>query len=132
VHRAWRRAVTRLGIGAAVDHSLLQPFWGVLTLFVVTLGWIPFRAPDFAATAATLRALAGPPDATLIVAHPAIAMIPLLSLGFCWIDRGRRVQDWLVERASFSVAVACCVLVVLALQLFGQIDAQIPFVYFQF
>ena len=131
-HRAWRHGVIRLGIGAAVDHPALRPAWCVLTLLSVALGWIPFRAPDFTATWTTLRALASPPDMALIVAHPAIALIPLLSLAFCAIDRGRRLQDWWVERAPFAVAVAGCVLAVLALQLFGQVDAQIPFVYFQF
>jgi len=132
VHRAWRHAVMRFGIGAVVDHPGVRPLWCALTLLTVALGWIPFRAVDFAATAATLRALAAAPDPTLIAAHPAIALIPLLSLAFCGIDRRRRVQDWLVERAPFAVAAAGCAFAVLALQLFGQIDAQIPFVYFQF
>jgi D-alanyl-lipoteichoic acid acyltransferase DltB (MBOAT superfamily) len=133
VHRAWRHAVMRLGIGAAVDHTALRPFWCALTLFAVMLGWVPFRAPDFAATGATLHALFTTwPDFALVATHPAIAIIPLASLAFCALDRGRRVQDWLVERAPFGAAVAGCVVVLLALELCAQIDAQIPFVYFQF
>jgi len=102
-------------------------------VFAVALGWVPFRAPDFASTGATLRELFTTwPDFTLVAAHPAIAAIPLASLAFCAFDRGRRVQDWLVERAPFGVAVAGCVTLAVALELCAQIDAQIPFVYFQF
>jgi hypothetical protein len=111
---------------------VLQPLWQCGTFVLVTLGWIPFRAADFAGTRDTLFALAQAPDTTLLFRHPAIAVIPLASLLFCLIDRDRRFQDWLVERARFRVAVAASVMAVLALEVFAQIDTQIPFVYFQF
>ena len=42
------------------------------------------------------------------------------------------MQNWLVENARFRIAVATTVIAIFALEIFGQIDAQIPFVYFQF
>ena len=131
-HRYWRKFVARARLETLLDHPFLNPLWIGLTFFLVTLGWIPFRAPDFAATRAILHALVVVPDTQLAYLHPAILVIPLLSLVFCALDRGRRIQDWLTQRAGFPVAVAVGVVAVLALELFGQIDAPIPFIYFQF
>jgi alginate O-acetyltransferase complex protein AlgI len=132
VHRYWRKFIAALGITDAVDHAALKPFWITLTFLLVTLGWIPFRAPDFSTTWHTLQALAAAPSMELVRAHPAIVAIPLLTLTFCVIDARRRVQDWLVEGANFPVAVLAGTAAVIALELFGQIDTKIPFVYFQF
>ena len=131
-HRLWRRAIAGAGLERVVDRPQLRPLWIALTFVVATLGWIPFRAPDFATTSEILRALFRAPDFALIATHPGIIAIPLLSLAFCVADRERRLQDWLVERARFRVAVAASVLAVLALEVLGRIDTQIPFVYFQF
>jgi alginate O-acetyltransferase complex protein AlgI len=131
-HRYWRKLIAVFGIVGVVDHALLRPLWIASTFVIVTLGWIPFRAPDFATTWATLNALLVMPDARLVHSHPAIVVIPLLVLAFCGIDRGRRLQDWLAQRAAFPIAVAAGTAMLLALELFGQVDARIPFVYFQF
>ena len=131
-HRYWRKFVIARGIAERVDALLLRPVWVALTFGLVTLGWVPFRAPDFASTWNTLHALAVVPDMQLALAHPMIVAVPLLALAFCLADRGRRLQDWLVERAGFSAAVTATVVAILALEIFGNVDAQIPFVYFQF
>lgn len=121
--RGWTRVV---------DHRALQPFWISLTFVLVTLGWIPFRAHDFASTWQTLQATLSVPDFALVFAHPAIVLVPLLTLAFCLLDHDRRWQDWLVERASFRAAATAAMLACMALEIFGDVDAQIPFVYFQF
>ena len=131
-HRLWRRAVQARGWTRVVDHRALQPFWISLTFVLVTLGWIPFRAHDFASTWQTLQATLSVPDFALVFAHPAIVLVPLLTLAFCLLDHDRRWQDWLVERASFRAAATAAMLACIALEIFGDVDAQIPFVYFQF
>lgn len=131
-HRYWRKFITASGWANVVDRPLLRPFWVALTFLLVALGWIPFRAPDFATTWHTLHALFNAPDMELVRAHPAILAIPLLALAFCGIDARRRLQDWLVERAGYPATVAVGFIAVLMLELFGQVDAKIPFVYFQF
>ena len=132
LHRQWRRWIERRGLAAAVDRPALRPVWIALTFLLVTIGWIPFRAPDFAATWATLRACATIPDIQLALQHPGIVATPLLALAFCAYDRDRRFQDWLVHGARFRVAVTAGVIAIMALELFGRIDQQIAFVYFQF
>jgi alginate O-acetyltransferase complex protein AlgI len=131
-HRYWRKLAKGGGFLAVVEHPALQPVWIALTFMLVTLGWVPFRAPDFAATWHTLQALALKPDLQLVGAHPLVVVIPVLALAWCWLDRDRRVQHWLVNRVGFALAVGASVIVILALELFGQVDAKIPFVYFQF
>ncbi len=131
-HRLWRNAITRLGLVGLVDHPLLVPLWIALTFVIITLGWIPFRAPDFASSFATFTALLQPQDWSFIAQHPAMLAVPLGTLAFCLVDRDRRLQDWLVERASLPAAAFAGALALLFLEAFAQIDAQVPFVYFQF
>jgi alginate O-acetyltransferase complex protein AlgI len=131
-HRYWRRSVERMHLQRLVDAPAAEPFWIALTFILVSLGWICFRAPNFAMTLKTLCALGRVPDVALITEHPAIVLIPIASLAFCLFDRDRRIQNWLVENARFRLAVGATVIAILALEVFGQVGAQIPFVYFQF
>ena len=115
-----------------VDLQLLTPVWMVLTFVIVTLGWVPFRAPTLEATALTFAALWSVPDLSFAAVHWGVWLIPLGTLVFCLIDRHRRLQDWLTQRASLPAAVICGVAAVWFLQVFARIDAHVPFVYFQF
>lgn len=131
-HRLWRKLVTRIGAVTLVDSRWLLPLWVALTFVIVTLGWIPFRAPDFASSIATFSALLQPQDWSFANAHPAILIVPIGTLLFCLIDHDRRWQDWLVERARLPVVALVGALALLFLEVFAQIDTQVPFVYFQF
>lgn len=131
-HRLWSRGLALIGLGALSRARALQPLWVLATFGLVTLGWVPFRAEDFAATRATLAALMSMPDLSFAAAHTGIWLIPLATLGFCLFDRDRRWQDALVQRASFPLAVVTAVAAVWFLQVFARIDQQVPFVYFQF
>ncbi len=131
-HRSWRSIVERTGAMRVVDRPWLAPLWIALTFVLVTLGWVPFRAPTLAATRRTLVELLAWPDLTFAAAHQGMWLIPLATLAFCVVDRDRRLQDWLVERARFRVAVATGVAALCFLEIFARIDAQVPFVYFQF
>lgn len=131
-HRLWRKLVTRIGAVTLVDSRWLLPLWVALTFVIVTLGWIPFRAPDFASSIATFSALVQPQDWSFANAHPAILIVPIGTLLFCLIDHDRRWQDWLVERARLPVVALVGALALLFLEIFAQLDTQVPFVYFQF
>ena len=131
-HRLWRKAISGTGAEKLVDSRWLTPLWVSLTFVIVTLGWIPFRAPDFASSMATFSALLQPQDWGFASTHPAILIVPIGTLIFCLIDHDRRWQDWLVERASLPAAALVGALAVLFLEVFAQIDTQVPFVYFQF
>jgi D-alanyl-lipoteichoic acid acyltransferase DltB (MBOAT superfamily) len=131
-HRAWRHGLRALGLAALSDARAMQPLWILATFLLVTLGWVPFRAEDFAATRATFAALATWPDPSFAVLHTGVWLIPLAALAWCLVDRGRRLQDWLTRDASLLVAAASGAFALWFLEIFAQIDTQVPFVYFQF
>ena len=131
-HRLWRKLITRIGAAKFVDSRWILPLWVALTFMIVTLGWIPFRAPDFASSMATISALLQPQDWRFGITHPAILIIPIGTLLFCLIDHDRHCQDWLVERASLPVVALVGALALLFLEIFAQLETQVPFVYFQF
>lgn len=131
-HRVWTRALGALGLGVLSHARALQPLRVLATFMLVTLGWVPFRAEDFAATRDTLAALWAVPDFGFALQHTGLWLIPLATLAFCIGDRGRRWQDALVQRASFPLAVGIAVAALWFLQVFARIEQQVPFVYFQF
>lgn len=132
MHRFLRRRADARGWGRIVDAPMLVPLWVALTFLLATIGWVPFRAPDFASTVATLKALCALPDLGFVAGHPGVLVIALGSLAWCVLDRRRRLQDWLVERAPWQVAALGAGFAGLALEFCSYVDLQIPFVYFQF
>jgi alginate O-acetyltransferase complex protein AlgI len=131
-HRLWRRALRALGLGALSETRALQPLWVLCTFVLVTLGWVPFRAADYAATREVFAQLLQWPDLAFAAAQPGIWLLPLGTLAFCLLDRDRRLQDWLVREASLPMVAASGAAALFFLQVFAQIDSQVPFVYFQF
>ncbi|MBO9664487.1 MBOAT family O-acyltransferase [Dokdonella sp.] len=132
LHRFARRLADGSAWAAALDAPALAPLWIGLTFVLVTLGWVPFRAPDFPSTLATLKALCAWPDLGFVAAHPGVLIIASGSLAWCLLDRSRRLQDWLVERAPWQLAALGAGVVCLAMEFCANVDIQIPFVYFQF
>ena len=59
-------------------------------------------------------------------------LLPVGTLAFCLLDHRRWLQDWLVQRASLPLMALVGALAMLFLEIFAQVDAQVPFVYFQF
>ena len=115
-----------------IDLPALAPLWIAFTFVIVTLGWVPFRAPTLDATATTFAALATWPDWSFAATHWGVWLIPLGTLAFCLADRKRRLQDWLTQRAPLAAVAIIGALALWFLQVFARIDAQVPFVYFQF
>jgi D-alanyl-lipoteichoic acid acyltransferase DltB (MBOAT superfamily) len=132
-HRLWRRALAAMKLERLSDSKLLRPLWGLTTFVFVTVGWVFFRAKNFTAACNTFQALAtGSFDFKFFYTQWGLWLIPFLSLVWCMLDRKRGIQDWLVERASWPIAAASGVLVILLLETFSAIDTNIPFVYFRF
>ena len=131
-HRGWCRAIDGLGLTGIVAHPSLRPLWIASTFLWVSLGWVPFRAADLSATLKALGDLFVQPGIDFAAANWGLWLIPVGSLLWCLLDRDRRLQNWMVQRARFGVVVAIAALALLFLEVFGQYDTQIPFVYFQF
>jgi len=134
LHRLWRRI-------APAPHQQVDLKWlGIgLTFAAVTLGWVPFRAPTFEASATVFMDLFGMskdqswsfPSASSQPAQKTLAAVIMASVLWILIDRRRRFQPWLVRggilREGVAIFAALAVLALLA-----RTDTQIQFIYFQF
>ncbi len=131
VHRAWSqwrgpavRPVNPVGSASGV----------ALTFILVTLGWVTFRAPDFAVTWKVLTDLfAG----SIQRVEAPMTFYVLLAISVIWlaIDRRRRLQIWMSEGAGILGTLkvsGAMALALLVLELFSRTDIAVPFIYFQF
>jgi len=112
------------------DWTWLYPFQAMLTFALVLIGWVFFRAANFTQSMQILhqmfsgfhgRMMLGPWHKGLIVISLALAII-------------EEKLDWfehMIERPAFAYA-ATMAAMLLCLEVFGVIDARIPFIYFQF
>ena len=131
LHRAWRTwrgnpsPTGRIANAASV----------ALTFLLVTIGWVTFRAPDFATTLHVLADMfAGAVRIRTTIPNEFTALLAVSALWLA-LDRDRRLQAWLAEPdgrwASVRIAGAIA-LSLLAIELFARTDIAVPFIYFQF
>lgn len=132
INRYWRQLVSSHGWQKVVDHPVLVPFWVAFTFILVTLGWIPFRAPTLDASIDTLNELVSGPLPRLGDAPEGFLIAICACVAWCLIDRGRRIQDWLVDVSPQWAVVSVIVVAAVVLQIYGQIGVEVPFIYFQF
>jgi D-alanyl-lipoteichoic acid acyltransferase DltB (MBOAT superfamily) len=108
----------------------LYPFKAVLTFLLVMIGWVFFRAADLAQSRQVLAQMFSRTYGRDLLMPWHVGLI-LLALGLAvaeekldWFDR--------VAKAPVLVYASAFALMFFCLELFGVIDAQIPFIYFQF
>lgn len=132
VHRVWDRTLGRRLVAPPALKSYTTALCVALTFVLVTLAWIPFRARDFADTAMILRQLASPRLLSLDGATGYYWFLLAGCVGWCLVDRNRRVQHWFIDRMPYALAGVPLALSLVALQIFGQFGLKIPFIYFKF
>lgn len=123
VPESWRRPFQQ-GIGAAFA-------WG-LTMVLVFVGWIPFRASDSQQTLKVLTDLLQPAAYNWALFPKALWVLVALSAVYCWLDRGRRLERCLQSRTTLFRFATLGGFFLWLLALFMQRDTAIPFIYFQF
>jgi D-alanyl-lipoteichoic acid acyltransferase DltB (MBOAT superfamily) len=133
LYRVWHQV---RGEARGSRTSSIRNALGVAFTFVlVTIGWVPFRAPDFAATWQVLGELfAGSVRVEMKVPNEFVV---LLSVAIVWLvlDRDRRLQAWLgrgVGMLGTLKVSSALALALLALELFSRSDILVPFIYFRF
>jgi len=106
------------------------PFQAIGTFVLVTIGWVFFRAATLTQSVEVLhRMVSGPAGHSLLKPwHVGLILLALLIAifeeKFEWFERLMRAPA-LAYATSMALMFFC-------LELFGVIDAQIPFIYFQF
>jgi D-alanyl-lipoteichoic acid acyltransferase DltB (MBOAT superfamily) len=114
------------------DTRLGRSFGVVITFTLVMLGWVPFRAASFAATRETLSALATTTVYHLSDIPLSLAIVAGISIAFCFVDKGRQIQNWMTGKASLSTYITCLGIVGWMTVLFAHRGTSIPFIYFRF
>jgi alginate O-acetyltransferase complex protein AlgI len=109
-----------------------------ITFFLVTLGWVVFRAPTLAAAVQHLRAMFDPssPTTRFVNITPDLYLVLLIGSLLCFLPglRSRQRAPERTERGDGYSALAmagACVLLVLALAKATTVAFQ-PFLYFRF
>lgn len=125
MHRLWTRTIGN-------RMSLPAPFCWALTFILVTIAWVPFRAADFATTATVLKQLFSVSILSTAGAAPQYWALLGVAIFWCLIDQDRRIQRWLVDALTYGLMFAPIAVALLFIQVFGQFDLQIPFIYFKF
>ena len=108
----------------------LYPVKAVVTFGLVMVSWVFFRAADLPQSVAVIRQMFGGAKGHLLLA-PWHLELAGLALAVALIEEKLEWFDRLMEAPAVAYAVAMS-LTLLVLEIFGVIDAQIPFIYFQF
>jgi D-alanyl-lipoteichoic acid acyltransferase DltB (MBOAT superfamily) len=120
----------RRGTTPAEARSWWYPLQGVLTFGLVSIGWVFFRSPSLPESWLVLwQMFAGGPGRALFEPWHfgllAVALlIALLEENLGWFERLMDSPPWVYATALAALFVC--------LELFGVVDREIPFIYFQF
>jgi alginate O-acetyltransferase complex protein AlgI len=108
----------------------LDPLRAILTFALVTIGWVFFRASDLHQSASVIgQMFAGPHGKSLLLPwHIGLAAV---ALAIALAEERWEAVDRLMTAPGWAYAAALAAML-FCLELFGVIDASIPFIYFQF
>ncbi len=115
---------------AMTPEPLAYPFRAMLTFLLVLVAWVFFRAETFADSRFVLgQMFSGAAGESLLEArHALLAWVALfLALGeegWGWFERIARARVWVYALAAGAM--------LFWIELFGVLEENIPFVYFQF
>jgi len=131
LHKAW---TVWKPLASLKDNAVFQCLWTwlarALTLGVVLLGWIFFRATTFSDAASYLGRMIFWSHGTRLVSPYILAAVAVVLLIHLVIDKDRNLPLEAPEKPWVRRAIAyACMLTLLAL--FGATDSA-PFIYFQF
>jgi hypothetical protein len=110
--------------------SFLYPLRAILTFILVMISWVFFRAADFHQSVLVIRRMFTGTRGPMLFEpwHIGLAVfalvVALCEEHFELLERAMRARV-LVYASAMTVMLFC-------IEIFGVIDASIPFVYFQF
>ena len=112
------------------ELNFLDPLRIVFTFALVTVGWVFFRAADLHQSAYVIAQMfAGPPGKSLLLPwHIGLAAV---ALAVALAEERWEAVERLMTAPAWAFAAGLAVML-FCLEVFGVIDASIPFIYFQF
>jgi D-alanyl-lipoteichoic acid acyltransferase DltB (MBOAT superfamily) len=112
------------------QRSWLYPLTWLFTLGLVMTGWVFFRATDLHQSLTIIGQMYGNPTGRSLFPKWQVGLIAV-SLLLAIAEEELKWFDWLMEAPVWAYASAMA-LMLFCLEIFGVIDARIPFIYFQF
>jgi D-alanyl-lipoteichoic acid acyltransferase DltB (MBOAT superfamily) len=114
----------------ADDWDWTYPFRAALTFVLALVGWVFFRAADLRQSVQVLGQMFGGSGGRALLEpwHLGLAALALV------LAVGEEKWEWFERaiRAPMPVYAAALALMLFCLEIFGVLDAAIPFIYFQF
>jgi alginate O-acetyltransferase complex protein AlgI len=110
--------------------SIGYPIRWLVTLALVMIGWVFFRAADLPRSVAVLRQMFGHPGGEMLF-QPWHLYLIAISLAAAVAEE---TMDWFesLMKAPLWAYASALVAMLFCLEIFGATDVQIPFIYFQF
>ena len=108
----------------------LYPFRAIVTFGLVLVGWVFFRAADLPQSLAILKQMFTVPSGRPITERWHIELA-LLALVLAVAEEKLDWFEWVIKAPPIAYATALA-LTLLVVEIFGVMDAAIPFIYFQF
>jgi D-alanyl-lipoteichoic acid acyltransferase DltB (MBOAT superfamily) len=112
------------------DWGCTYPFRALLTFVLVLVGWVFFRAADLPRSVHVLGQIFGGSGGRILLEpwHFGLAALALI------LAIGEEKWEWFERaiRAPMPVYASALAVMLFSLEIFGVLDAAIPFIYFQF
>jgi D-alanyl-lipoteichoic acid acyltransferase DltB (MBOAT superfamily) len=110
--------------------SWLYPVQWLLTLTLVMVSWVFFRAADLHQSMAIIGQMFSAPHGRTLLTKWQVGLI----VGSWALAMAEEKLDWFerLMRAPVWAYASALALMMFCLEVFGVIDARIPFIYFQF
>jgi alginate O-acetyltransferase complex protein AlgI len=121
-----------LGVGRLDSKrwSWLYPFRALATFGLVLIGWVFFRSADLPQSLAILKQMFTVPSGRPITERWQIGLV-VLALVLAVAEEKLDWFEWVIKAPPVAYATALA-LTLLVVEIFGVMDAAIPFIYFQF
>ena len=112
------------------EWDWLYPAKAILTFGLVLISWVFFRAADLPQSMQILGQMFSHPGGHTLLQHWHVGLA-LVALVLAVVEEKRDWFERIVEAPAWAYATALAAMF-LCLEVFGVIDASIPFIYFQF
>jgi alginate O-acetyltransferase complex protein AlgI len=132
IHRWWGHRVKPCIKIPSIARPATTLLGGSVTFICVAVAWIPFRSVDFTTTSIILKQLFSARGFSVAGSTQHYWLLLAASASWCVADGNRRIQRWMTDCLPYPLIGVPIGLALVSMELFGQFDLHVPFIYFKF